>query len=755
MHTMHTPFSKTSSAKVWSLKAPLKAPLSSVITLLLCNVLAISAHAQQTTDTQVQVKQEVPAKKPEPQRVEIQARNETQLARQDAAAKTIIGTADLVKFGDTNVLDAMRRVPGVQVNNNKIQLVGMNANYTQVLIDGEPPRGVNVEDIPMQMIERIEIYRTANAQFSTQAVGGTVNIILKRTASTAQQSIKVTVGHVQREQGSVEWNNSGKQGNFSHAVAVTAGLNSAGANVPRDTKTEQTIADSTGKVLQQYDSLTERRMTDRDIRISPRLQYKTDSNINLTSTTMFAYGSGEADSTKEYDFLQGAPLDIAKIRYRDTNERANLNSTIRATANIGTDWKLDISGGFHASHMKNSQSSQNFKTGNDTNGDLSFVRNYDTDVRVLGAHTSGKVSIPTNTEHDLVIGWTGSGTTVHIDRNQTDIYASSAQPIYLPQSARNELFKSALYAQDEWKFQKNSSVYLGLRWESLGINSEGSAQDKSKYSTSVLSPIVQTLWQLDPQNTDRIRLGLARTYQAPNDFYLVSPKIYSVNNSIQNPNFVGNPKLRPELAWGLDAAFEHNGKDGLNYAVRAKVQQVDDLHRDTIYFENNAWWKKYINTGSAVGQSLELSTQFPLKRFMTDAPDVDVSMTYMHFWSDVKGLPQPFNQLNPYTYQFTLNLNYRMKDLPLTMGMNAKLQDSHWQQISLTDREYVKSPATLDLFGLWKFDKQNQMRLAINNITNSKMTDATSRSNVPGYISTLHTAVDRARNVSLSFEHKF
>ncbi|MBY0573870.1 MAG: TonB-dependent receptor [Undibacterium sp.] len=744
------------------MQAPFR-PLSSVLTLLLCNVIAVSANAQQANDTKIQSNQEAPSiKKDQVQRVEIQARGEVQLARQEAAARTIISNTDLVKFGDANILDAMRRVPGVQVNNNKIQLLGMNANYTQVLIDGEPPRGVNVEDIPMQMIERIEIYRTANAQFSTQAVGGTVNIILKRAASTAQQSIKFTASHIQREQGSVEWNNSGKQGNFSHAVGVTASLNSIGANIPRNTNTEQTITDEVGKVLQQYDTGTQRRMQDRDIRITPRLQYKTDSSINLTSTTMFAYGSGETDNAKEYTFLKNVPsspdvpediptLKIKKIQSRDTNERTNLNSTLRATTSFSNDLKLDISAGFHANRTKNTQHSKNYGL----DGELNFLRDYDTNVRVLGAHTSGKISIPSNAEHDLVMGWTGSGTTVHIERNQTDNYSNSSTPIYLPQNARNELYKSALYAQDEWKFQKNSSIYLGLRWESLTINSEGSAQEKSKYSTSVLSPIVQTMWQLNPQNTDRVRLGLARTYQAPNDFYLVSPRIYSVNNSIQNANFVGNPNLRPELAWGLDAAYEHNGKDGLNYSVRAKVQQVNDLHRDTIYFENKAWWKKYVNSGNAVGQSLELSTQFPLKRFIDDAPDLDVSMTYIHFWSDVKGLPQPFNQLNPYTYQFTLNLNYRLKDVPLTLGMNTKMQDSHWQQISVSDREYVKAAANLDLFGLWKFDKKSQLRLAINNITNSNIVDTTSRSNVPGYISTLHTTLDRARTVNLSYEYKF
>jgi outer membrane receptor for ferrienterochelin and colicin len=167
----------------------------------------------------------------EPQKVEVQARGEVQAARQEAAARTIISNADLVKFGDTNIFDAMRKVPGVQVNNNKIQLAGLNANYTQVLIDGEPPRGVNVEDILMQMIDRIEIYRTANAQFSTQAVGGTVNIILKRSAATSQpaRTIKLTAAYNQREQGTVEFNDSGKNGNLSHNVAVTASLNSFGS----------------------------------------------------------------------------------------------------------------------------------------------------------------------------------------------------------------------------------------------------------------------------------------------------------------------------------------------------------------------------------------------------------------------------------------------------------------------------------------------------------------------------------------------
>ena len=89
------------------------------------------------------------------------------------------------------------------------------------------------------------------------------------------------------------------------------------------------------------------------------------------------------------------------------------------------------------------------------------------------------------------------------------------------------------------------------------------------------------------------------------------------------------------------------------------------------------------------------------------------------------------------------------------MGMNAKLQDSHWQQINLTDRQYVKTPSSLDLYGLWKFDKKSQLRLALNNLTNSKLIDTNTQSFVPGYIGSTHTQVDRARNINLSYEYKF
>ena len=66
---------------------------------------------------------------------------------------------ELTRYGDTNVAEAMKRVPGVTVVKGVMQLPGMGSGYTQVLVDGEPPRGININDIPMSTIERVEIYR--------------------------------------------------------------------------------------------------------------------------------------------------------------------------------------------------------------------------------------------------------------------------------------------------------------------------------------------------------------------------------------------------------------------------------------------------------------------------------------------------------------------------------------------------------------------------------------------------------------------
>ena len=115
------------------------------------------------------------------QRVEIVARQgSTELRRAASFAKQIYGREELDRYGDTNALDVMRRLPGVNVDTGGPRMRGLGAGYTQILINGDPaPPGFNLDQLSPSQIERIEVIKASTAEQSSQAVAGSINVILK------------------------------------------------------------------------------------------------------------------------------------------------------------------------------------------------------------------------------------------------------------------------------------------------------------------------------------------------------------------------------------------------------------------------------------------------------------------------------------------------------------------------------------------------------------------------------------------------
>lgn len=686
------------------------------------------------------------------QQVEVKSKNVEELARTDTAAKTVINNETLIKFGDNNIIDALKRTPGLMVTNGKLQIVGMSAGYTQILIDGEPPRGINIEDIPMSSIERVEIYRGANAQFSAQAMAGTINIILKKVPQTAQEQIKL--GHTQayKPSNTIEFFKSDKPSKqLSYSVSINASQTSLAAFFGGKMSSETKIVDQQNNVIQHYTNATERNTQYQRFSISPRVQYETSGGTKLTFTSPINYNKSSGVSQGKYQFLFGDVLPSASTLTNSKNSGSGISPNIKALISLSDQAKLDLNFGVDFS----SQNEESNIRSKDVSNQANIHRDSQTESKRHGFNHTGKLTIPSNETHDIVTGWTYSSSRSSSDRQEltTNFIPSSSN--FDVQNTEAQIDKYAVYGQDEWKFNKQSSAYFGLRWEGMSIQSEGTTQEKLKHQSSVLSPVLQTLWQLNSDNQDRLRAGISRTYQAPYDFFLISPKFMSLNNSAQNPNFIGNPALRPELAWNLNLAYEHNGKDEWNYNVRAKIQKIDGVFSEKIYFSNNAWWRQMFNLNTATSQSLELDTQFPLKRFIKDAPQIDISLAYSRHWSEIKGLPKPFNRVAPYNYQFSLNLDYRAKDWPLNTGLNLRMQDSLWQQTSLSEKSFFKTPLNIDVYALWKFNKKTQVRFAIDNLM--KNNDKNSM-NIRTFeqISVYQSGYGQAlRRLKLNFEHKF
>lgn len=103
-----------------------------------------------------------------------------------------------------NIFDALQNVNGVRpqlncnvCNTGDIHINGLEGPYTMVMIDGMPiVSGLSsvygLSGIPNSLVERIEIVKgPASSLYGSEAVGGLINIITKKTASADKLSLDV------------------------------------------------------------------------------------------------------------------------------------------------------------------------------------------------------------------------------------------------------------------------------------------------------------------------------------------------------------------------------------------------------------------------------------------------------------------------------------------------------------------------------------------------------------------------------------
>ena len=128
------------------------------------------------------------------------------------ASISVISGEELNKKSYTNVLDAIKNIPGVYMTGGggmgDISVRGMSAGYTMYLVDGRPissGRSVNSNGTdggkqvglpPISMIERVEVIRgPMSSLYGSDAMGGIINIITKKTTGEWTGSINTEWTH--------------------------------------------------------------------------------------------------------------------------------------------------------------------------------------------------------------------------------------------------------------------------------------------------------------------------------------------------------------------------------------------------------------------------------------------------------------------------------------------------------------------------------------------------------------------------------
>jgi len=290
--------------------------------------------------------------------------------------------------------------------------------------------------------------------------------------------------------------------------------------------------------------------------------------------------------------------------------------------------------------------------------------------------------------------------------------------------------RAAAYAQDEWALNKHWAVHLGVRWE--GIQTQGEAEDgvRPKNSSSVVTPLAHLLWKPDLARKDQVRLSLTRSYRSPSVSSLIARPTLNASSPVPGANTpttsdsAGNPDLRPELANGLDLAFERYLEGGGVLSANLFHRQITDLMRRVVALETVSWApvQRYVarqqNIGDATTQGIELEAKFRLDQAIKEAPGVELRSNLSVYRSRVEGVPGPDNRLDSQA-KATANLgaDYRFRGMPLTLGGNLNWVPGYRTRLSEDEVLTVSRKRVFDAYALWTFSPTVALRLLASNLS--------------------------------------
>ncbi|HEY1044471.1 MAG TPA: TonB-dependent receptor [Telluria sp.] len=682
--------------------------------------------------------------------------NENEQRQLSTAAKIIIGREELDRNGDTSIGEVLKRLPGVTVGGRPgrggggVRMRGMSGGYTQMLVNGErPPPGFSLESLPPEQVERIEVMRGPVAEHSTQAIAGTINIVLREGYRQKDRTLVLA--------DSIE--NGRHRANVSLTIPGTSGnltwLLSGSASVGKDsdessTQIEEVQDDGTPQLRQDIadTGASSRKM----LHLSPRLSYKFEDGDTLTFQPFLMVNRSSSESTS----------DIAQSFGPRPPEYTHLDASGESEATFARgfgNWlhkmekgaKLDVKFGFGGGRFNN----ENVRNGFD--GGVLTNRWSDTsETRQRGANFGGKYTRPMGEGHLLAAGWDLEGQS----RDETRISLLNDAPRF-GDSGRQlsaDTRRVAGFVQDEWDVSKQFSTYLGLRWEGIRTTSSTTGYE-TRNDSSVWSPVLHGVWRIPGREKDQVRASLTRSYKAPGINELIAAPQFSTRNSPSSPDSVGNPDLRPELATGIDLAYEHYiGRGGI-VSASAFVRNIDNLIRREIVLRQTELGPRYVampvNVGSAKSRGIELEAKFQLADVMKDAPNVDLRANYSRFWSSVDGIPGPDNRLAEQPSQTgNIGMDWRLKELPLTLGGSINWTPHYDIRISESEITRVGVKRQVDLYGLWKIDPRTQLRISANN-AGARDYESGRTVFAPGYVHTSGTASRTFTTLGVRFETKF
>jgi iron complex outermembrane receptor protein len=456
------------------------------------------------------------------------------------------------------------------------------------------------------------------------------------------------------------------------------------------------------------------------INVGPRLNWKISDDETLTWQSFLQKGTWNNRSTYVSQALSGSPglEDDSRFQGGWQNVRSNLQWVNHFSAADRMELKAGLSASKGSSNGQTIRLGQTQRLNVADTGDLSLTQ-------------AGNYSHLINEAHSLTAGWDLEWRQRDETRNITEKGVPLAGDFEgQPFSARIQ--RQALYIQDEWEISKQWSAYLGLRSERITSKSEGMA-DPVANTSQVATPMVHLNYKFDPAGRDMVRASITRSYKAPElSALLTRPYISglfadtSKPNSELSPDRMGNPDLLPELATGMDIAFENYLPAGGLISVGVFYRQVNDLIRNVTRLQTVSWastprWVSApVNFSRATTRGLELEVKGRAGELLPGLVDAKLPLNLRGsvnvYQSSVEALPGPNNRLDgqqPWSGNF--GFDYRLTTMPMTVGGSLAFTPGYTTQQTASQLLDQSRSRSLDMFAQWVFSRKVSARVSVSN----------------------------------------
>lgn len=700
-----------------------------------------------------------------PQRVEITAREETDTdrRRREPVAKTVVGREELDRYGDSSIVDVLKRQPGVNLQGGNPRLRGLGSGYTLILVNGEPaPPGFSLDNLPPSQVERIEISKGPSAEHSAQAVAGTINIILRQAPRQRQRELRAGLNY-QAENPVPTLNGlwADRLGDVS-ATLPFAAYRWRGA---ADSQGQRLTRDTAGAPQQLATQATER-WWGGGYNLGPRLAWRVDEQLTLEAQGWAQRNDFRNAGHTDTAVLAGSTPSSVSDDWASQGHwrvhRGHVSAVQRGTAGQRLELRLGA--------QRSDGNWTSVFLGDDAQGRRQVVRQSDNRHHDTSRTASAKLSWPLGDSHRLLLGAEGEHKARHeqrtvVENGVSQLLGFDGEPF----QARVQ--RTAAYLQDEWEPVPRWGATLGLRAERISTRSAGGDGLLSS-SSQVVTPMLHAVHRLQASGRDQVRASLTRSYKAPELAQLMARPSINASYPVSGPNAelapdrVGNPALRPELSTGLDLALERYGAQGGVFSVGVFHRRISGLMRNRTALETVAWsavprWVSRpvnLQRASSTGVELEVKGRLDEALGVNSGPWRTLALrgSLAVYRSTVSDLPGPDNRLDgQQPWSLTLGADHAWPGTPLTWGLSLALTPAYAVQQTEAQRLQQGRARTLDAYALWALDRQTSLRLSIGNLRPLAQRTQTTVVETGGFVQEqVNTRQPRA-SLNLGLTHRF